>query len=1090
LAREKRTTVDFAVRTAEYTKLEGRLVLLAWLNHLLGYKRNRDLLEDTKNTDEGFDAAGRSYLYHHLIGRGSQVRIPADDLARYDGNIHVHLAAINQNRPEPITLRYFQYLAALYTEIFLDRYFNARRQMLADLDTFVQQRNADRLPGEAEDEPFTADDLTKLAYWMATGSGKTLILHLNYHQFRHYNTEPLDNILLITPNEGLSEQHLAELAASGIPARRFDLNHSTLWTGGKDVVQVIEITKLVEQKRGGGVSVPVEAFEGRNLIFVDEGHKGSGGEVWRGYRDALGATGFTFEYSATFGQALSAARNDPLTAEYGKAILFDYSYRYFYGDGYGKDFRILNLQEESRADQTETLLLGNLLSFYEQQRVFEEQSDALRPYNLEKPLWVFVGSTVNAVYTRQGQKRSDVLTVVRFLHHVLLDRGWAVKTIERLLKGKSGLVNSEGQDVFAGRFKHLRQTGLTPRQVYEEVLRRTFHAPASGGLHLCDIRGSGGELGLKAAGADDYFGLIYIGDTSAFKKLVEADAAEITLEKDALSGSQFEGINRPDSDIHILIGAKKFMEGWNSWRVSNMGLLNIGRKEGSQIIQLFGRGVRLRGKGFTLKRSAALDGDHPEHVSLLETLNIFAVRANYMAQFRDYLEREGVETEPVIELPLFIWADKQFLKKGLVVPRTPEGRNFAAETDLLLEPDSTIRVQVDMSVRVSTIESTALGLHTAQVRAGHRQKIPPESLAWVDWERAYLDLLAYKERRGLTNLVIRPDTPQRIVETVPYTLIADEAVVKPKTFASRALLQEAVTAILRKYMDAFYRTRREAWESQAMVYRPVDEGDPNLGFNRGLVREKPTAAYVVKVRRSEEQLVTAIQKLLKEAERLYRQESAELPRIHFDRHLYQPLLVEQADKAQMIPPGLKPSEAQFVRDLRDYWNAEKDNSLAGKEVFLLRNLSRGRGVGFFEERGFYPDFILWVMDGGCQHILFVEPHGMLHAKAYIHDEKARLHERLPTLAKDIGDRSGRRDIALDAYIISATPYDDLYQRYDDGTWDRARFAEKHILFQERGPGYDYMKLLLAGLSYGRRGSRPPEAATEPRVSLSVSRGSL
>lgn len=70
-----------------------------------------------------------------------------------------------------------------------------------------------------------------------------------------------------------------------------------------------------------------------------------------------------------------------------------------------------------------------------------------------------------------------------------------------------------------------------------------------------------------------------------------------------------------------------------------MGLLNIGKKEGSQIIQLFGRGVRLKGKSLSLKRSAALEGAHPKHIRLLETLNIFAVRVNYMAQFRDYLER-------------------------------------------------------------------------------------------------------------------------------------------------------------------------------------------------------------------------------------------------------------------------------------------------------------------------------------------------------------------------------------------------------------------------------------------------------------------
>ena len=125
--------------------------------------------------------------------------------------------------------------------------------------------------------------------------------------------------------------------------------------------------------------MPVETFEGNNLIFVDEGHKGAGGEAWRGMRDALAETGFTFEYSATFGQALAAANNDALLTEYGKAIAFDYSYRHFYSDGYGKDFRILNLQEESAEEQTDTLLMANLISFYEQQLVFAEQGDGASP---------------------------------------------------------------------------------------------------------------------------------------------------------------------------------------------------------------------------------------------------------------------------------------------------------------------------------------------------------------------------------------------------------------------------------------------------------------------------------------------------------------------------------------------------------------------------------------------------------------------------------------------------------------------------------------------------------------------------------------
>lgn len=60
-------------------------------------------------------------------------------------------------------------------------------------------------------------------------------------------------------------------------------------------------------------------------------------------------------------------------------------------------------------------------------------------------------------------------------------------------------------------------------------------------------------------------------------------------------------------------------------------LLNMGVSEGTQIIQLFGRGVRLKGRGFSLKRSK--DGERPSTSWLrkLETLNVFGIRANYMA---------------------------------------------------------------------------------------------------------------------------------------------------------------------------------------------------------------------------------------------------------------------------------------------------------------------------------------------------------------------------------------------------------------------------------------------------------------------------
>ncbi len=79
-----------------------------------------------------------------------------------------------------------------------------------------------------------------------------------------------------------------------------------------------------------------------------------------------------------------------------------------------------------------------------------------------------------------------------------------------------------------------------------------------------------------------------------------------------------------------------------------MGLMNVGKGEGAQIIQLFGRGVRLKGYDMSLKRSGKAqlpEGvERPKHISVLETLGIFGIHADYMAQFRDFLEEEGLPT--------------------------------------------------------------------------------------------------------------------------------------------------------------------------------------------------------------------------------------------------------------------------------------------------------------------------------------------------------------------------------------------------------------------------------------------------------------
>lgn len=83
--------------------------------------------------------------------------------------------------------------------------------------------------------------------------------------------------------------------------------------------------------------------------------------VWYCYCTRLCEDGFAFEYSATLKQALNAnssrAADVALMNEYGRSIIMDYSYKWFYQDGYGKDYRIYNINDNS-ADARAIYLSG------------------------------------------------------------------------------------------------------------------------------------------------------------------------------------------------------------------------------------------------------------------------------------------------------------------------------------------------------------------------------------------------------------------------------------------------------------------------------------------------------------------------------------------------------------------------------------------------------------------------------------------------------------------------------------------------------------------------------------------------------------
>lgn len=167
--------------------------------------------------------------------------------------------------------------------MYLDRYFSNAEAFCADLNAWLADKETESL-GPTDSQPYTADKQNQLAFMCATGSGKTLIMHMNILQFLHYfkrakrlNSKlSINKVIVLAPNEGMSKQHLEELALSSIFAAMFEKNRG--FATRRDDVIVIDMNKLKEE--GKVKTVSVDSFQQNNLVLVDEGHRGLSGDVW------------------------------------------------------------------------------------------------------------------------------------------------------------------------------------------------------------------------------------------------------------------------------------------------------------------------------------------------------------------------------------------------------------------------------------------------------------------------------------------------------------------------------------------------------------------------------------------------------------------------------------------------------------------------------------------------------------------------------------------------------------------------------------------------------------------------------------------
>ncbi len=251
--------------------------------------------------------------------------------------------------------------------------------------------------------------------------------------------------------------------------------------------------------------------------------------------------------------------------------------------------------------------------------------------------------------------------------------------------------------------------------------------------------------------------------------------------------------------------------------------------------------------------------------------------------------------------------------------------------------------------------------------------------------------------------------------------------------------QETAVSLLKKYLEGFYKAGKNEHEKSEYEYYEIDSQDKNFADSYRITIEESQIEIANKL----EELKKLIEsrKLLTDGKWQFNNLTA----IGFNRHLYLPLLaLDGKGLIKISPVALNEGEREFVEDLQQFY--ERNPNYFGedrRELYLLRNQSKGKGVGFFEAGNFYPDFILWILREDKQFVSFIDPKGILNLEHGINNPKIKFHQTVKELEKS--PNLSAKDISLNSFIISNTFLNQIAWR---GSMSVSDFEKNHVFFQK------------------------------------------
>ncbi|MBA7563416.1 hypothetical protein ES695_20850 [Candidatus Atribacteria bacterium 1244-E10-H5-B2] len=400
--------------------------------------------------------------------------------------------------------------------------------------------------------------------------------------------------------------------------------------------------------------------------------------------------------------------------------------------------------------------------------------------------------------------------------------------------------------------------------------------------------------------------------------------------------------------------------------------------------------------------------------------------------------------------------------KKLYTLKTDKGFYFT-NTYINLELNENILRSIKIDIRPRMILAHGLDTSMAELEDEpidlNLSKYFLDSIEFLNWEEIYLKIIEFKIAKGFYNLEIKKEMLQEIIRRCDYKIYAFAEQIKLKSFTDLKNIEEIVLMILRKYIrNYYYRKERQAETKKLQPVYLVKDDD---NFSYGEYTLKVEIPDDKEKKEKVKERIKKIREVLKDVDRLYKEDIDEIPTIHLDQHLYTPLVISGGKNEDSIgdfiksePPKLNEGETKFIRKLKEYLKTNKEKN-RGKEIFLLRNLSK-KGVGFFKNAGFYPDFIMWVKEKDKQTVVFIDPKGILIED----EEKIKLYEYLKKeIQPEMNKKYPDANLKIDSYILSVTDYSTI-KKYKS----KEEYEKDHVLFL--GDKEDCIEKLFQKISEG------------------------